>query len=63
MLDLLPLQLDGARIENEAYTVLFDEWLVCDYTALGYHVVRVPVLSPEERLAFVLERLSEQGLI
>jgi hypothetical protein len=24
---------------------------------------RVPVLSPQERLAFVLERLSEQGLI
>jgi len=63
ILDLLPLQLDGARIEDEAYTVLFDEWLVRDYTALGYRVVRVPVLSPEGRLAFVLETLSEQGLI
>jgi hypothetical protein len=30
---------------------------------LGYRVVRVPVLAPQERLAFVLERLSEQGLI
>jgi hypothetical protein len=30
---------------------------------LGYRVVRVPVLTPEERLAFVLDRLSEQGLI
>ncbi len=63
ILDLLPLQLDGARIEDEAYTVLFDEALVRDYSALGYDVVRVPVLSPQERLAFVLERLSEQGLI
>jgi predicted ATPase len=62
ILDLLPLQLDGARIEDEAYTVLYDEWLVRDYSALGYRVVRVPVLSPEERLAFVLESLSEHLL-
>lgn len=63
ILDLLPLQLDGARIEDDAYRVLLDEALVRDYSALGYRVVRVPVLSPQERLAFVLERLSEQGLI
>jgi predicted ATPase len=63
ILDQLPLQLDGARIEDDAYTVLFDEALVHDYSALGYSVVRVPVLSPQERLAFVLERLSEQGLV
>ena len=63
ILDQLPLQLDGARIEDEAYTVLLDEALVRDYSALGYSVVRVPVLPPEERLAFILESLSEQGLI
>jgi predicted ATPase len=63
VLDLLPLQLDGARIEDDTYTVDLDEWLERDYRALGYHVVRVPVLSPQERLEFVLERLSEQGLL
>jgi predicted ATPase len=63
ILDRLPFQLNGARIEDDAYTVLLDEWLARDYSALGYSVVRVPVLPPEERLAFVLERLSEQGLI
>jgi predicted ATPase len=63
ILDLLPLQLDGARIEDDAYTVLFDEWLVRDYSALGYDVVRVPVLSPQERLAFVLETLSERRFL
>jgi predicted ATPase len=63
ILDLLPLQLDGARIEDDTYTVLLDEWLVRDYSALGYRVVRVPVLPPQERLAFVLEKLSEQGLL
>jgi predicted ATPase len=63
LLERLPLQLDGARIEDEAYTVLFEEWLVRDYSALGYQVVRVPVLPPEERLEFVLGKLSEQGLL
>ncbi len=63
ILDLLPLELDGARIEDETYTVLLDEALERDYRALGYRVVRVPVLSPQERLEFVLERLSEQGLL
>ncbi len=62
ILDLLPFQLDGARIEDDTYTRVLDEWLERDYSALGYRVVRVPVLSPQERLEFVLERLSEQGL-
>ena len=61
ILDLLPFQLDGARIEDDTYTVLLDEWLDRDYRALRYPVVRVPVLTPQERLEFVLERLSEQG--
>jgi predicted ATPase len=36
----------------------FESWTLRDYSALGYNVVRVPVLSPEERIAFILERLS-----
>ena len=63
ILDRLPLELDGARIADEDYTVLLDQALVRDYRALGYDVVRVPVLSPTERLQFVLGRLSELGLI
>jgi predicted ATPase len=63
ILDPLPLELDGARIEDDAYTVLLDEALDRDYSALGYRVMRVPVLSPQERLEFVLARLSGQGLI
>jgi len=63
ILDLLPFELDGARVEADIYTVTLDEWLVRDYSALGYEVIRVPVLPPEERLAFVLERLCEQKLI
>jgi predicted ATPase len=63
ILDLLPLELDGARIEGDMFTVQFDEWLVRDYGALGYQVVRVPVLPPQERVDFVLASLSERGLI
>ena len=63
VLDRLPVQQDGVRTEDDATAGLLDEWLARDYSALGYGVVRVPVMSREERLAFVLERLSEQGLI
>jgi len=63
VLDRLPFLQNGARIEDDVIAGLLDEWLARDYSALGYGVVRVPVLSPQERLAFVLERLSEQGLI
>jgi predicted ATPase len=35
-----------------------DEWIARDYQALGYRVIRVPVLTPEERVKFVLDNLS-----
>jgi predicted ATPase len=63
ILDPLPFQENGVRDDDAAMVSYLDEWLARDYSALGYSVVRVPVLTPEERLAFVLERLSEQGLI
>jgi len=50
------------RIEDEAAADYLDEWHYRDYTALGYRAARVPVLPPQERLAFVLEKLSEQEL-
>ena len=49
--------------EDDAAAGFLDEWLARDYSALGYRVVRVPGLSPKERLTFVLERLSELQLI
>ena len=59
LLDRLPVQRDGVRAEDDTTASLLDSWLVRDYSALGYNVVRVPVLPPEERLAFVLERVPE----
>jgi predicted ATPase len=63
ILDPLPIQRDGFRPEDEAVAAFLDEWTARDYTSLGYQVVRVPVLSIQERIAFVLERLSERGLL
>ena len=63
VLDRLPFQQNGARIEDDANAGLLDEWLARDYSALGYCIVRVPALSIKDRLAFILERLSERGLI
>ncbi len=58
ILDQLPLQLNSFRFEDIDNTGLFDELHAQDYSALGYRIIRVPVLPPEERLAFVLERIS-----
>jgi predicted ATPase len=62
LLTPLPYQENGARFKDASIVGYLDEWHVRDYSALGYDVVRVPVLAPEERLAFVLDRLSGQGL-
>ena len=59
----LPFHENGTRDKDAAIADYLGEWITRDYSALGYDIVRVPVLAPEERLAFVLERLSEGGLI
>jgi len=63
LLDRFPFQQDGVRFEDDATAGLIDEWLSRDYSALGYRVVRVPVLPVKDRRTFILESLSEQGLI
>ncbi len=62
MLDRLPYQRDGVRAADDTTAAYFDSWMVRDYSAIGYNVVRVPVLPPEERLVFVLGKLSELDL-
>ena len=63
MLNRLLYQQDGDRAGDDLTAGYFDSWMSRDYSALGYNVVRVPVLSPKERLAFDLERISNEGLI
>lgn len=52
VLDRLPFQQNGIRIEDDATADLLDDWLAREYSALGYSVVRVPALSIKDRLAF-----------
>jgi predicted ATPase len=63
ILDRLPVHQDGVRYHDDLAADLIEQWLARDYTALGYNLVRVPVLPVEERSAFVLENLAEQGLL
>jgi predicted ATPase len=63
ILDRLPLQRENTLgPEDQASSEFLDEWLAHDYRALGYEVIRVPPVSPQERLAFVLEKVTEMGL-
>ena len=58
LLDRLPVEQDGVRAEDDANAALLEKWLAHDYCALGYQVVRVPVMPPEDRLELVLETLA-----
>jgi len=58
ILDHLPYQKANVRKEGEAASAFLDESLFQDYRALGYDVVRVPVLPPQDRMSFVLRRLA-----
>lgn len=60
VLDRLPFEREiQLGPEDEKSAQFIDEWLERDYAALGYDVVRVPVLPPQERLGFILERLPK----
>lgn len=57
VLDLLPIEDDGGRIENAEQQRQIHDQLLLTYRELGCDVVEVPVMSPGERAQFVLERL------
>ena len=63
ILDRLSTHLDGLRFEDETMPDFLDMWQTRDFRALGYRVVKVPVLPPAARLAFVLKSLERQGLL
>lgn len=58
ILDRLPCELDGVRTEGDPGAEFIDYWMERDYTALGYAVMRVPLMPPEERLNYILERIE-----
>ena len=62
LLNRLPYQKDEVRVGDDETAAYLESWILSDYSDLGYRVIRVPVLSPDERFKFVLEKLNEQGL-
>lgn len=63
LLNRLPYQKDGVRVADDETAEFLESWMLRDYRALGYEVIRVPVISPEERFEFVVEKLIKKGLI
>lgn len=60
LLDRFSFKPDGVRYEDDRIAEFLAEWHAKDYRALGYDVIRVPAFSPQERLAFVLGKISKQ---
>jgi predicted ATPase len=57
ILDTLPLINDYARREDEKDQKRIHELLTSVYESLPFPVVHVPVLTPEERVSFILKNL------
>ena len=56
--DRLDYVLDEARIEDKKTAEFLDKWLELDYKSLGYDTVRVPVMSIQERVNFILDKIK-----
>ena len=57
VLDCLPLVKDYARTEDAAAQKKIHALLMEVYESLGFPVIQVPVLQPEERVDFILKNL------
>lgn len=57
IMDPLPLEKDYARTENQEEQIKIHKLITKVYKALPFPVVPVPVLSPEERVDFILKKL------
>ena len=58
ILDRLPLIKDYARIENKNDQMVIQNMITEVYESLPFTVVHVPVLSPSDRVDFVLNNLN-----
>ena len=57
ILDRLPFVRDYARTEDEVAQIKIHNLIIEVYESLGFPVVFVPVLSPEERVDFILNNI------
>ena len=63
VLKRLPYQKDEVRLADNKTAAYLESWTLRDYSALGYKVNMVPVLTPKRRFEFILDRLTDQGQI
>lgn len=61
--DRLPFKYDGVRVDNEEIAEKLDHLLEADYRLMGYEPVRVPVMSIEARVDFILRKLELSGKV
>ena len=57
ILSLLPFVKDYARTEDDKAQKKIHGLLITVYTSLGFPVMNVPILSPEDRVDFILKNL------
>ncbi len=57
LLQRLVFEKDPVRSEDEAIAIELDRLIKDSYQMLGYDVVHVPVLSIQERIEFILQRI------
>ncbi len=62
MLERLPITADNIRTEDDAAAQQMQQAFYDDYTALGYDVIMVPVMSVAARTDFILQALPLHGL-
>jgi predicted ATPase len=60
-LDQLPFNKDRVRIEEKETAAKLDRALEKSYRMLGYEVIRIAVMSAQDRLRTVLEALGEEN--
>lgn len=60
ILDLLPLVQDYARREDEAEQRRLHSLLINAYEELGFDIVHVPVMPPEQRVQYILNHLENK---
>ncbi|MCL5438827.1 MAG: ATP-binding protein [Patescibacteria group bacterium] len=57
LMELLKYETDYSRTESQEEAILLEELLEKSYVELGLKVIRVPKMSIEKRMNFILERL------
>ena len=55
----LPFEKDYARVEDEKTASDLNKLLYNTYLELGYNIVRVPLISVEERVKFILNNIND----